>query len=359
MKGIINISGEFGVDVHLQDVVGQVASQPNAKSFDVFINSEGGSLQLGYDIYNYFKKLESKGIQITTIGHGMVASAATIAFLGGSVRKADRNTDFMIHLPAIGMQGYMRSSDLMEEAKYMQKVERDAVNFYSKALNIEPMVLLRMLENETFLNEEQLFNLGFTTERTGLRVVAKLINKPINREMKREKSILNRIKALLSGNVMMKTYKTADELDLVFDGVEDDADIQVGDTATLDGEAPEGDITLANGWVVTFEAGVVTAIDKGEEPAEGDIEEIAIVVEEIAETQEATVEVLEELVTEFEELKEEVAAKLRDITAREKRLSNLGKVNSQRVKETPKMRKGASKGSDLSGAIANLRNKKK
>ena len=57
----------------------QVKRQPEATRFDVYINSEGGLVDVGFDIYNYLRSL---GLPITTIGSGMVASIATVNFYG-------------------------------------------------------------------------------------------------------------------------------------------------------------------------------------------------------------------------------------------------------------------------------------
>src|SRR5690554_1118295 len=106
MTGKIYINGLIGSDerekgVELVDVIAQVRKQPNASSFNVYINSEGGSLNIGFDIYNYLKSL---GLPITTIGTGMVASIATVIFMAGQKRVVTPGTRFMIHFPMGGVK---------------------------------------------------------------------------------------------------------------------------------------------------------------------------------------------------------------------------------------------------------------
>ena len=101
MTGNIYISGQIGSfdgtpGIELIDVVSQVKKQPKATAFNVHINSEGGLVDVGFDIYHYLKSL---GKPITTIGSGIVASIATVIFMAGSKRLIRENTPFMIHLP--------------------------------------------------------------------------------------------------------------------------------------------------------------------------------------------------------------------------------------------------------------------
>ena len=80
MQGNIFINGligSFGTEqgVELIDIIQQVKKQPNATSFKVNINSEGGAVDVGFDIYNYLRSL---GKPIETFGSGLVASIATV-----------------------------------------------------------------------------------------------------------------------------------------------------------------------------------------------------------------------------------------------------------------------------------------
>ena len=111
MIGKIYISGLIGTfgdekGVELIDVISQVKKQPQATSFEVYINSEGGVVDVGFDIYNFLKSL---GLPITTIGNGMVASIATVIFMAGTKRVVTPNTDFMIHLPMGGIEGILQA----------------------------------------------------------------------------------------------------------------------------------------------------------------------------------------------------------------------------------------------------------
>jgi ATP-dependent Clp protease protease subunit len=149
MTGNIYISGQIGTfdgvaGVELIDVIGQVKKQPQASAFNVHINSEGGLVDVGFDIYHYLKAL---GKPITTIGSGIVASIATVIFMAGNQRQVRENTPFMIHLPWGGSMG--TANELEQFADQLRAIEKKMVGFYKKALNLQEQALLPLLKNET------------------------------------------------------------------------------------------------------------------------------------------------------------------------------------------------------------------
>ena len=96
MTGNIYINGSIGTfydengnvldqGVNLLDVILQVKNQPKAEAFKVYIDSPGGYVDVGFEIYDYLKSLNKP---ITTIGQGLVASIATVIFMAGGHKKA-------------------------------------------------------------------------------------------------------------------------------------------------------------------------------------------------------------------------------------------------------------------------------
>lgn len=165
MTGNIYISGQIGSfdgnpGVSLLDVVSQVKKQPKATTFTVHINSEGGLVDVGFDIYHYLKSL---GKPITTIGSGIVASIATVIFMAGTKRLIRENTPFMIHLPWGGSMG--TADELSQFAAQLKSIEKKMVGFYKQSLDIEEQAILPLLKNETWLSASQLTTLGFTTSQ--------------------------------------------------------------------------------------------------------------------------------------------------------------------------------------------------
>jgi ATP-dependent Clp protease protease subunit len=156
MTGNIYISGQIGTfdgttGVALIDVVSQVKKQPEATAFNVHINSEGGLVDVGFDIYQYLKSLKKP---ITTIGSGIVASIATVIFMAGDKRQVRENTPFMIHLPWGGSMG--TADELEQFADQLRAIEKKMVGFYTKALNVQEQAIMPLLKNETWLTGRKL-----------------------------------------------------------------------------------------------------------------------------------------------------------------------------------------------------------
>lgn len=277
MIGNIYITGQIGdfedvKGVNLIDVIGQVKSQPEALSFNVHINSEGGVVEVGFDIYNYLKSL---GKPITTIGTGIVASIATIIFMAGDERKINANTQFMIHLPWGSTAG--SADDLEQFASELRDAEKQLATFYKKALNLEDEAILPLLKNETWLTVDQLTTLGFINSQP-LMAVAKVHFKPKTNKSDmtdNDKSFIeglfNKVLGKFKGTVLNKKVQDATGAELDFGEVADDATIEVGAKATIDGNPAEGEYLLPDGRTFVFVAGELTEIIEAEEESELDI----------------------------------------------------------------------------------------
>ena len=276
MTGNIYISGQIGtfdgtIGIELIDVVSQVKKQPKATAYNVHINSEGGLVDVGFDIYQYLKALKKP---ITTIGSGIVASIATVIFMAGDKRQVRENTPFMIHLPWGGSMG--TADELEQFADQLRAIEKKMVGFYKKALNVQEQAIMPLLKNETWLTGRQLAALGFTTSRQ-VKAAAKAFINP-NSTMRGTftdndrhwmeglfTKVLGKFK---SAHIFNKVVQDATGAELDFTDLADDAVIEVGATATVDGAPAEGEYLLPDGYTYVFEAGELTEIVEPEEDTE-------------------------------------------------------------------------------------------
>lgn len=276
MEGIINIKGDIGTDVKLVDVISQVKKQPDASSFKVIINSAGGYVEDGFQIYRYIKSL---GIPIHTIGENIVASIATIIFLAGEKRSIYDNTKFHIHLPSLTVISGVNSEQLDYASKELKKIEADMIAVYNKATSIESEQLSTLMRNETDLTKEQLFNFGFITDNSELKIAAKLIINKTKEEMTEEqkkegKSILDELKSIIKGFkkddvVALKELYTADEKKLEFPDLNEEDNLRVGINVLIDGSAAEnGNYTLKDGRTLVVVDGKVSEIKEEKEEDE-------------------------------------------------------------------------------------------
>ncbi len=276
MTGNIYISGQIGSfdgtpGVELPDVIGQVKKQPAATAFNVHINSEGGLVDVGFDIYNY---LQSLGKPLTTIGSGIVASIATVIFMSGSKRMLRENTPFMVHLPWGGSMG--TAEDLEKFAAQLRATEKKMVGFYKKALGLTDEAILPLLKNETWLTPQQLTNMGFTTSQP-VKAAAKAFLKPnvpmngsfSDKDRHWMESLFTRVLGKFrNAHILNKVVQDATGAEIDFTELADDALIEVGAIATVDGAPAEGEYLMPDGSTYIFEAGELTEIVEPEADAD-------------------------------------------------------------------------------------------
>jgi ATP-dependent protease ClpP protease subunit len=277
MEGNIYITGDIGTPgVSLLDVVSQVKKFPEATSFNVHINSPGGCVETGFDIYNYLVGLN---LPVKTIGSTCVASIATVIFMAGSERVLRAGCEFMIHLPSGSIES-ATADQIVEYADFIRSAEKRLTSFYTKITPNTEDVIYPLLRNETFLTSEQAITLGFATSTdVVIKAKAKLIintnNKPMTPEDKSWIENLfsgfeTKIKNLGKKATALLTLTGADGTTIVeFADVAPDAMPTIGDIGTVDGSPATGSILMADGNTYVFNAdgsGALAEIEIPEDP---------------------------------------------------------------------------------------------
>lgn len=369
MVGIININGVIGSDVMLTDVISQVKSQQEATSLIVNINSEGGNVDEGFNIYNYIKSL---GLPVKTIGSGVVASIATVIFMAGSKREIKKGTIFMIHYPMIEQLTNVTSEKLDSYSKELKRYEKILVDFYVETTGLEKEAIEPMLNNETFLEYKDLYNLGFVTDKTPIKVqaISNINNNSKTKTMDSKKErevgskILDMVKNFLGKTeIKDKVLLDANQNEVVFPDVAEEDAISVGDEATINGEPAIGEVVLADGRTVTFEAGVVTEIsDDSQEDGADQSDEQPVDESEIKKVNDR-IDKLAEVVESFAEFANEVKDEKKQVEKERDEavdiINKIEKMQSKIVGEKKKTRKSNKETemedeNPLSGAIKNL-----
>lgn len=273
MEGNIFINGEIGVSVHLVDVVKQVQGQRFATSFNVHINSVGGVVDVGFDIYNYLKSLP---VPITTIGTGVVASIATVIFMAGSERKLRKNTEFMIHLPSGSVSG--TSSDIEAYSELIKKYDKKLIDFYVDVTGLQKEAIEPFLKNETWLTIDDAFDFKFVTEmEIDFPMVAKAVyNLNTNTNMTNltieDKSwIEQKFDAILSKfskKVQNIVLQDANGVELEFPEVAEGEEPAIESKVLVAGEPANGEYIMPDGSTYVCADGMLKEIKPMEEEAE-------------------------------------------------------------------------------------------
>lgn len=340
MNGNIYINGCIGTfldesgnvqekGVELVDVIMQVKNQPKATSFTVYINSPGGYVDTGFDIYDYLKSLNKP---IKTIGQGMVASIATVIYMAGETRMLRPNTEFMVHLPSGGVEGTAEVID--GYSKYLKETEKRILKFYEQTAGLTENEILPLLRNETFLNTSEAYKLGFATERPQKTEPIAYFNNNNQKQkpMSKEKGILAKLKAIFSElPITNKIVFDAGGNELDFYELEDDATIEVGAKANYEGQPANGEYKVQSdedaSIVLTyvFDNGVLTEIKEPEssEPETEEADEMTALKEEV-----------ETLKTQIQE----ITAKKKEVEEDNKKFKNaimaIKKLETEKAPET-------------------------
>jgi ATP-dependent Clp protease protease subunit len=332
MIGNIYITGQIGdfdkkTGVKLVDVISQVKNQPLATSYSVYINSEGGVVNDGMQIYDYLESLKAAGKAVKTIAVGQCDSIATVIFMAGDTRVFSGTPEFMIHVPWGGVQG--NSEDMKEYLSTLEKEEKKMIDFYMNILNIEQSAIEPLLRNETFLTPEQAKALGFITEEP-VQVLAKAILKPnddMNTLSEKDMNFFESLFTKILGKgkkdpIVSKMVQDATGAELNFTDLADDATIEAGASATIDGNPASGEYTMPDGTVYVFAAGVLSEI---KEP-EGD-DELASANARIAELEAE----LQASKTETETVTTELTAVRKDVKELKTQIFSKFKVDDKKI----------------------------
>lgn len=78
----------------LRDQISNAVYQQGAEKINIAFSSTGGSLDVGFSLYNFLRSLKRP---ITTINMGSVESIAMIPYLAGDIRLALSTSKFLIH----------------------------------------------------------------------------------------------------------------------------------------------------------------------------------------------------------------------------------------------------------------------
>lgn len=265
MEGTIYINGLIGSTesekgTELIDVIQQVKSQSGATSFRLHINSEGGVVDTGFDIFNYLKSLQ---VPITTVGSGLVASIATVIFMAGDKRILTSGTQFMIHSPMGGIDG--TADEIEAYAQSVRECENKLIKFYTNQTGLGSDAIAPLLRNETWLTEEQATSLGFATIANEPILAKAYLNLNNDKQMTKEdkswieskfNSILNAFKKPVTNIVL----QDANGVGIDFVEVADGEEPTIGAKATIDGQPADGEYIMPDGSTYIFTAGELTEI---------------------------------------------------------------------------------------------------
>lgn len=165
MEKSIHISGEIGFDNTPTSVKEQIDSlnlQPK-DTLRVILNSEGGSVFDGFEIYNHLKALSN---EITTEVRGMAASIASLIMLAGDTIEIGQAATVMIHRSMTMAMG--NSEDIEKQVNVLNTIDSILIDIFSARMGIDKEEAEEKLSEETWFTGEEAVEAGLAD---------KLINK--------------------------------------------------------------------------------------------------------------------------------------------------------------------------------------
>src|SRR5690625_1082365 len=165
IKGVIVSNNDmwiyewFEMDAVSPNVVNEQLEKANGEDIEVVINSGGGDVFAGSEIYTAIK--EYKG-NVTTKIVGIAASAASVIAMAGDRVLMSPTAQMMIHNVSSMAWGDYR--DLEHEAEVLKNYNKTISNAYRIKSDLEESELLEMMSKETWLTSQQALNLNLIDE---------------------------------------------------------------------------------------------------------------------------------------------------------------------------------------------------
>lgn len=151
------IPGYIGLDEFLTDLEGI----KDKSQITVHINSGGGDLYAGLAIYNRLKNVKGT---VTTVNDGLAASAASLIFQAGNVRKMNAGSNLMAHGVAGFLFGYYDIEELKEMVTEFKAHNRAIVNVYAERMGVTFDEAKHFVDGETWLTGQEAVDKGLADE---------------------------------------------------------------------------------------------------------------------------------------------------------------------------------------------------
>lgn len=178
-----NIGRSFfsGEGVTSKDVLTAIRSNPNAKSIEIRINSNGGIVDQAKGIGNLLSERARQGVEITAYIDGMAASAGSFLLTFANRVVMPSNAFQMLHQVRSGAIG--TAKDFETRAKLMRRMDEQLAEAYSAASarrgknKTKEDFLAMFEEGDTYLDADESIAWGLADEKIEpLKAVACLVD---------------------------------------------------------------------------------------------------------------------------------------------------------------------------------------
>ena len=147
---------------------------------EVIFSSPGGSIIDGFELFDFFQDLRSKGHKITTGTLGMAASMAGILLQAGDVRWVGHQAWMMIHRAHFGAVG--KTYEVEDEVEFVKRIEERILNIFTTRSKLTKLKIKRNLDRKDWwISADECMELGLVDE---VRAVLPEMSKAVKPEQK-------------------------------------------------------------------------------------------------------------------------------------------------------------------------------
>lgn len=173
------ISGNF---ICVDEFLNEIEELQDKAKVTVHINSVGGDMYGGIAIYNRLKGLSG---EVITVNDGLAASAGSIIFQAGDVRKVNSGSNLMIHGALTLLCGWYQVPDLQSAIKQLEAHNKAGINIYEERTGRSFKDIKKLVDAETWMTGEEAVAEGFADE-----VISAEVEEPIEMKLTPDSSCL-------------------------------------------------------------------------------------------------------------------------------------------------------------------------
>jgi ATP-dependent protease ClpP protease subunit len=180
---------------------------------EIIINSPGGSIFDGYNVYNEIKSLQERGVVVTATVTGMCASMASVIAMACDVIRMVPHGRMMIHEASNGVHGNAEAH--RKAAELLDGISNDIAVIYSNRTNTPVGEIRDSMKAETWMNAKESLKAGFidsiydpSTEKNNLDLNATNVHLQPNNEM----SLLSKLLAPSNEEVIAQLESVKNDL---------------------------------------------------------------------------------------------------------------------------------------------------
>lgn len=148
----------LGIESTSPQDISKLLSEANGQDVEVDINSGGGDIFAGSEIYTSLRSYKGS-VQVNIVGRA--ASAASVIAMAGKSKITPTGL-FMIHNVSTGAKGDYR--DMEHQAEILKTANKSIANAYKEKTGLSDSELLKLMDKETWLSAEEAVKNKFVDE---------------------------------------------------------------------------------------------------------------------------------------------------------------------------------------------------